>query len=125
MTALASGGIEAGLLTLGKQLVARHELTKAEKVFHRLLLLSPDNTQYLHQEIQLLARLNKADSAVPLANRLIKMSPRDADAHRQMASLLILRKSYQASISEAKAAHELDPGDLKAQLQLTNSLWMS
>ncbi len=84
--------------------------------------MSDVNAQALCGHAAELIRANRSDLAERILRDALSRAPDNADAHQLMAHCLRARRSYKASLREAREAIKLDPGDAWSHLELAWTL---
>jgi tetratricopeptide (TPR) repeat protein len=98
------------LLEQGRRLLATGKLAEAELVLDRAEKLTPSDRAILTLDAKVKGRLGEYSSAVDLLKRVIRLAPRSAQAHVDLAIALADSGDLDSALAETATAISLAPG---------------
>jgi tetratricopeptide (TPR) repeat protein len=108
-------------IELGDALLALSDFDAALEQFQEAARLAPEDPDAVRRLGQALALNQMEDEAIAVFERLLALDSRDWSTHANLAKLLATRDPASA-LRHARRAFELNPDDLRAQLNLAEAL---
>jgi tetratricopeptide (TPR) repeat protein len=104
-------------VALGTALLDLEQPAAARQHFERALTLEPDNVAALQHLGQTLAALGRNDEAIAVFRQALALAPDHWSTHANL-SLLLAHRDVAAALRHAERARELEPRELRANLNL-------
>src|SRR5258708_5773798 len=98
------------LLEQGRKLLEQGKLAEAELVLDRAEKLTPSDSVILTLDAKVKGRLGEYSSAVDLLRRVIRLTPKSAQAHVDLAIALADSGDFGSALAETAAAISIAPG---------------
>ncbi len=78
-------------------------------LIEQAILLNPDDLGLLNSKLYILARLNKEKEAIIIAERMIKMEPKEGNSYDSYGEVLLMFNKYDKALEMLNKAIEIDP----------------
>jgi tetratricopeptide (TPR) repeat protein len=112
-----------GLLEQGNKLLEAGKLAEAELVLDRAEKLAPSDSVILTLDAEVKGRLGEYSSAVALLERVIRLTPKSAQAHVNLAIALADSNDLDNALAETTTAISIAPGLAIAHLNRARILY--
>jgi protein O-mannosyl-transferase len=107
---------------LGVEFLGRGDVSEAEEMFRRALVIMPDHVEAQNNLGNILARTGRADKAFACFEKAIALDPNFAPARFGMGDVLLHQGRLEAAAGSYRSALKLDPGNLDGQINLGAAL---
>lgn len=103
--------------------IRTNQLTKAKEIYDNILLKNKPTTEIMHQYAILSSSLCDTDTAEKMLKKVIKMDPKIAKAHKDLAIIYLNKRLFDWADDEFKTAMKLQPNDFEIIFEYGNFLY--
>lgn len=103
--------------------IKTNQLTKAKDIYDNILLKNGANAETLHQYAILSSSLLDTDTAERILKKVIRMNPKLASAHKDLAVIYLNKRLFDYAEDEFKTAMQLQPNDFEILFEYGNFLY--
>ncbi|MCQ2738873.1 MAG: tetratricopeptide repeat protein [bacterium] len=100
-----------------------NKLNKAKEIYDNILLKNKPNSETLHEYAILSSSLNDTETAEKILKKVIRMSPKSASAHKDLAIIFLNKRLFDYAKEEFEIALKLEPNNFETIFEYGNYLY--
>ena len=103
--------------------IQTNQLSKAKELYDKILLKNNPTAEILHHYAVLSSSLCDTDTAERILKKAIRMNPKMANAHKDLAVIYLNKRLFDYAEDEFKTAMEIKPNDFEIIFEYGNFLY--
>ncbi len=103
--------------------IKTNKLARAKELYDNIILKNNPTAEVLHQYAVLSSSLSDTDTAERILKKAVKMNPKMAKAHKDLAVIYLNKRLFDYADDEFKIAMELMPNDFEILFEYGNFLY--
>lgn len=103
--------------------IQTNQLSKAKDLYDKILLKNNPTAETLHHYAVLSSSLCDTDTAERILKKVIRMNPKMANAHKDLAVIYLNKRLFDYAEDEFKTAMEIKPNDFEIIFEYGNFLY--